>query len=364
MTSTALRDVIADEVERVTAPPGDLAAVRTHGRRIRRRRRAVAVTAAAAVVAVVAGSVALGTAGSPGDGDDDRGVDPIGSLDVSAGLRAVATPDGQTIHLGGRTFSADQLPFLDTDAAVTSVGVVFYRDGDPYLLDEDGEVRQLDESETEDDAVRPTTKSDGAVVAYGMPAADGVELVVRDLATGEELGRRVEPCPRSGCDVRIEALDDGALFYRTGDTTLVWDVAADSLAPFADGATRVADVRNGVVLFDGPRPDAGADTRYRLVRGAIDGQLTLDGRYVVAWSSRLEPTTPGDPPVVLSQPRPLDRLAFWAIDTDGTVLVAITANDGATARVFDCPVSGDACDLAVDRLDARSGDPVFIGVDM
>ncbi len=368
MSATQLHDAIADVVDQVTPPPGDLTTVRARGHRIRRRRRGLAAAAATTAVVAVGAVVGVVVATPDGAGKTDGGqvLDPVGTLDLSAGLRAVGTPDGAEIHLGGRTFSGGELPSdLDTDAVVTDAGVVFYRDSSPYLLDAAGEFTQLDAAPRGGADVRPTAKADGALVAYGLPAEGGMEVVVHDLAADRELARRMVECDGAACgDLVIDALDDGAVFLRTSTGTVSWDYASDEIEPFTTGATRVADVRNGVVLYDGPQPATPAAKRYRLVRGAIDAQLTLDGRYVVSWSSRLRPTTPGDPVVVLDQPGAGVGYAFWAIDTDGSVLVAVPSPRGATARVFDCPVSDGPCDVVVDELDTMSGDPVFIGVDM
>lgn len=364
MTTDALRRAIAENVENVLAPPADLAAVRLIGRRISHERRVCVAVALVAVGALMVTAAVLGSKGS--QQDKNRVIDPIGALDFSDGLRAVASPDGGQVYLAGRRFSADDLPDgIDTSAAVTAVGVVFYRGNDPYLLDSDGEVRQLEVSTTENRQVRPTSKSDGTDVAYAMPTRSGVEVVVQDLATSEDLGRRTFPCRRRACeDVVLEALDRGAVFVRTRTGTMRWDLEADRVELFSSPGTRVVDVRNGVVLYGGARPGAALARDYQLVRGAVDGQLTLDGRYVLAWSSRLIPTSPGIPPITLAEPRALNRTAFWTMDTDGTVLVAVPARHEPVAKVYDCPVSREECQLTVAKLDIASGDPVFIGADM
>ena len=132
----ALREHLAD----VDPPSGDLAGVMARGRRIRRRRRAGAATAMLATVALVWGGAMSLVPGAGERAADDYA--DIGSLDLSEGLRAYADP-GREIHLGGRTFGARELDHLDTDAAATPSGVVFYDDGRPMLLDGNGTVRAL-----------------------------------------------------------------------------------------------------------------------------------------------------------------------------------------------------------------------------
>ena len=56
------------------------------------------------------------------------------------------------------------------------------------------------------------------------------------------------------------------------------------------------------------------------VKAPVDATLTFDGRYVLDWSSRLR-STDGSPDLVLEK-GPEKGLGFWAIDSDGSVLVA------------------------------------------
>jgi hypothetical protein len=123
--------------------------------------------------------------------------------------------------------------------------------------------------------------------------------------------------------VVIDAFDDGAVFIRSEAGTSVWDVDGDFTRPFAGPGTSIADVRNGVVLYDGdvPQPEPGVGQRdYTFVPGAIDSQLTHDGQHVLAWSSTLAPTFEASP-IQLSVTEQ-DGARQWTIDTDGSVLVA------------------------------------------
>jgi hypothetical protein len=142
----------------------------------------------------------------------------------------------------------------------------------------------------------------------------------------------------------------------------VWDLDGNFTRPFAGPGTRIADVRNGVVLYDGavPEPEPGVGQRdYTYVPGAIDSQLTHDGAHVLAWSSTLAPTRTGDP-LRLSVTEE-DGATHWTVDTDGSVLVASQA--GSATVVSDCdPVTG-ACD-EVEVLEVSGGDLGFLGNDM
>jgi hypothetical protein len=102
------------------------------------------------------------------------------------------------------------------------------------------------------------------------------------------------------------------------------------------------------------------------VKGAIDAQLTFDGRHVLYWSSHLEPTTPGDAPIDLEvgQARKPGGYVdgFFAVDTDGSILVA-HAKRYPDFTVYDCEVPSGAC-TELGPLTPTGGDPMFIGVDM
>jgi hypothetical protein len=132
--TTLLRDVLHDELDTIAVPPGDLAGIRRRGRRIRGTRWAAVGGAAVLVAGLVVGLTQLS-----GSAPNDRGVQPIGKLDYSHGLRAYADP-GAEIHLGGRTFPAGRLGNLDVEGAATPYGVVFYDRGVPSLLDESGRI--------------------------------------------------------------------------------------------------------------------------------------------------------------------------------------------------------------------------------
>ena len=57
------------------------------------------------------------------------------------------------------------------------------------------------------------------------------------------------------------------------------------------------------------------------------------------------------------------RLGFWAIDSDGSVLVARTDGKYPNFLVYDCEVPSGACE-ELGPLKTTGGDPLFIGVDM
>ena len=344
-----LAELIHERLDAVDVPPADLAAVHRRGDRIRGRRAVGYATAG--IAAVVAVGLVVGQLG--GGGSDPRGHDipPIGQLDFSEGLRAYAAP-GEEIHLGGRVFPAERLEFLDTDATATSYGVLYYDAGRPRLLDESGTVVLLEPGAEKTDS-HPTAKADSQapLVAYGVTLAGVPLVVVRDLATGEVIARHEVPT-----DAVIDAIDDGVVFVRTGDGTFAWDSRVEAMEQLSGRKTRVADVRNGVLLYDGPAPDGPAAAAYRLVPGGIDAQLTFDGGHILYWSNRLE-STDGGKPIVLDE-----EGGWFAVDTDGSILVAGVGR-GFAHPMYDCEVPSGTC-TELGPLDAKHGDPMFIGVDM
>ena len=140
--------------------------------------------------------------------------------------------------------------------------------------------------------------------------------------------------------------------------TAAWDTS-DDYRLLAGPVTRVADVRNWVVLYDGPEPDCPAAADYRLVPGATrrPNRSTVATCSIGPAPSR-PPTAAG--PIVLDQgPTTEGGYAFWAIDTDGSVLVAVPGR-GAHSTVYDCGVPSGAC-TKLGPLETLHGDPMFIG---
>lgn len=366
--STDLRTALETTLDQVTPPPGDLDRVRREGTRLRRRRRTARTAGGVAVAAVFA----VGLTSVVGDALQTSVTDDIvedypslGQLDFSQGLRAYADPGGE-IHLGGRAFDGSDLAYLDTDATATPHGIVFYDGGRPMLLDETGEVSALVEGGVESGPdFHPTAKADSAAphVAWATLQDGTATITVRDMETGDDVDTLEVEC--GDCeDLVIDALDGGVVLFRTADGTQGWQVGRTSTFELAGPGTRVADLRNGTLLYDGPVPVGTGPERFRMVAGPVDAQLTFDGRYVLDWSSILQPVDPADEPVRLEAgPRQRGALGFWTIDTDGSVLVA--AHDGKYPNylVSDCAVpSGDCVDVG--PLTPTGGDPLFVGNDM
>ncbi|WP_148575714.1 hypothetical protein [Nocardioides caldifontis] len=349
---------LTDHLDATPAPPADLDAVRRRGRAARGRRRVSSLVAVAAVGLGAAALVATAPwqddpAGRP-DGPDLA----IGALDLSGGLRAYGSPDGR-LSLGGRTVDLEQAEDLDTDAAATAYGVVFFDRGRPHLLGEDGTAEPLVAGlPAAPRDFHPTAKTDAVEprVAWVVMEDGDARLQVYDLERREVVASDEVPCGEEDCsDVVVDGIDSGVVFVRNAEATWVWSIEERTFTELAGPATRVADVRNRVLLYDGPRPTLPLSA-WRYVAGAVDAQLTFDGRHVLDWSATLQPTG-GGRPVVLDVPR---DVIFFTFDTDGSVLAATT---GSPARFYDCVVPSGRCEQ-IGEMEMVGGDPLFMGNDM
>jgi hypothetical protein len=264
--------------------------------------------------------------------------------------------------MGGRSFPAEDMQWLDTDAAATSAGLVFFDDGRPFLLGGDGHPEALWDGPVDDPkGWHPTAKNDATspAVAFAVRDGDTVTLVVRNPLAERRTTLPVRCDGSAGCDgLVVDGIDSGVVFVRTRWGTFVWrptSEEAKGLEPFAGPRTRVADVRHRTVLYDGPRPTVTLPG-WTYVAGAIDAQLTFDGKHVLSWSPVLK-SIGNDEAITLDLPKDAQ---FFTVDTDGSILAATT---GDPARFFDCALPDGVCEPIGD-LQMTGGDPQFIGNDM
>lgn len=390
-----VRMAVKEHVDKVMPPPSDVGAVLGHGPGHRLRMIAVPVVVVAIVVGVVFGANVLYDNGPA----DDR-PQPLGPLDYTHGMRAYASPDGD-IFLGGRRFDASDLESIDTDATATPYGMVYFGPGDQaYLLDEDGDrapigpmpdtppeppkpemktqyfdkngrpvdgpgpgIMKIKMAPESPEQYGPSAKADATrpLAAWTEYYGDHVTIRMYDLEASEDVGSYDVPCSDGCADVSLDAVDGGMAYVGTADGTHVWDLRSGGWTRLAGPATEIVDVHAKTILYSGaaPEPASGSpvDDSWRLVKGAVDAQLSHDGRYVLDWSSKLKPTRDGDAPVQLRVP---GGAGFYTFDTDGSVL---TADYGNPAKVYDCEVPSGTC-TRLDDVPTRSGDPMFIGNDM
>jgi hypothetical protein len=190
------------------------------------------------------------------------------------------------------------------------------------------------------------------LVAYGATIEGRPHIVVHDFEHPDD-PVAIKEVPAG---TEISAIDGGVVVLRTPAGSQAWNARSGELADLAGPKTRVADVRNGVLLYNGPAPTGPGAAAYRLVPGAIDAQLTFDGGHVLYWSSKLE-STDGSAPIVLDQ-----KASFFAVDTDGSILAAERMKSGG-AEVYDCEIPSGRCE-DLGHLPLTGGDPMFMGNDM
>jgi hypothetical protein len=360
MTTDQLTRALTDTLDAVTPPAPDLADVVSRGRHVKRRRRLT-------VAAVTVGAVAAAWIGAYQLADQaadvirpDADIAVPGGFGMENGLRAVASP-GVRLFLGDTSVPIRGGDFmsLDTDAAASSYGVLYTdRAGVVQLLEPTGDTRPLtDPGQVRADA-GATIKVDPATdLAAWMTYDDGKpSLQVYDLAGDHAVATAPSPC-LGDCDALvIDAISGGRVVLRGEDGTMTWNWTSEDQAwvPFAGPATRVADVQNGVVLYDGARPTRMPDG-WRAVRGPVDGLLTHDGGHVVAWDKVLPSTVPGGRPIRLDAGRSI----FFTVDTDGSVLTATLS----PSEAFDCEIPSGECEKYAD-IPPGGGDPLHIGADM
>lgn len=370
-----LREILASHLDDIVPPTGDLSAVNRRGRAVRRRRNGGLVAAVSAMV-VTLGLTTAQLTGDSGPGGSDRGPSShymtLASFDVGNGLRAFAdpSPDGR-INLGDKSYSRKNMEYLDTDASATPYGMVFFdRDQKPRLLGQDGKVVVLGDGPSAPvNGFHPSSRVDSQRpwVAWTENHGPLVRVVVYDLGLRAVVSTREVPCGAATCSkVKVDGLDDGIAFLRTPAGTYMWTVDVGDWAQLGGPQLRVADVRNGTILWADEAPTLPADG-WRYVEAPIDAQLTFDGESILYWSNRLEPVTPGGKSIQLSAGA-RDR-GWYTIDTDGSILVAMTtkertpADPSLEADVFDCEVPSGSC-TKIGSIDTEGGDPMFIGSDM
>jgi hypothetical protein len=370
-----LTRTISEQVTTVAQPVPDLRDAVRRGRGIRRRRSLVTFALPIAAAGVV-GALAIGAARTgpqvpaPDDVPRPQMFAPVGALDYSAGLRAFASPDEDgEVSIGGRSFPVRDKGYLDTDATATPFGLVFFdRAAQAHLLAQNGTDQTLAPAPARQNPnVRLSAKADARLplVAFTQPGADGVTVLLDNLHTGRSLDSIDVPCAGPDCkDVRVDGLDRGLVFVRTAAGTFVWDPAARGEARWTllgKDEFRVADARNGRVLWSGAPPTPAPDSpvaHWHFTRGEIDAELSYDGSHILYWSSTLKPTDSGGNALRLK----VKGATWFTFDTDGSVLAAVNGSD-QRSTIYDCKLPSGACER-IGSVSTKSGDPMFIGNDM
>lgn len=351
-----------DHLDPIVAPPVDLAAVRRSGER---RRGATAAAGMLAVLAVITGGVALATLPGP----DDRAVSPTGlpAMDFEEGIRAFYDDGKGELHLGGQVVPLSRAAELDLTAAATPWGVVYFTQGQQAkLVEEDGTDRVLAPAPDDPGRFHPRVKYDPVESLAAWLTREGPDVVLTVYRFGDDegvVGTTTVPCEGEACEwQQVAGVDHGQVFVRgPDDGTRVFDVDDLGADPVWLSSFTVADVRNRVVIGDGPccgDEPLGPDWRFVQAEG-VESSLTLDGAHEVYWSSTLR-STDGTAPLQLDLPAG-DGVEFTALDSDGSVLVGVMTQEATT--YYDCDPTSGACEEFA-RLGPNAGDPVFLGNDL
>ena len=244
--------------------------------------------------------------------------------------------------------------------------MVYADDGEVRLLEEDGSLKRLSSVRDQPQELYSTVKFDARAPRVAWLARDdsGVMLHVHEfLGEGSEAqyGTNI-PCEGKDCRMlSVAGIDQGLQFVRRldRDETLVFDDQGTLVATL-EGFT-VADVRNRVVLGQGTLPTGnplGEGWRFVEAEGP-ESLLTFDGGHELLLEHDAPEHQWRD---AAPARRTSQRHEFVTLDSDGSVLVAVTAGT-EPQRYFDCELPSGEC-TPIGTLDSTSGDPIFLGNDM
>jgi hypothetical protein len=285
-----LTSLLHEEATALDVPPPPADAIASRGRGLRRRRRATTGLAAVAVAVVVAGS-AVGVAGLR-DGSPDRATQP--ATDPASGpAYGVVLANGSRVAVGdGRATvpgTVHDLVFTSEGALVRSNENDGASDGSGpealTLVRPDGSTVDLG---TIAEGVGPATDPDQPLYALAEKDGDGFVAVVRDVRTGDEVGRVPLPDqPPSYWDVPPLALDGDQVYV--GYEKTAWAVdwhdgeaeqvpGAQGGIPSISGGRLVTGDRDSISVVDAA---SGAELMTQPLEGYGYGRLSPDGENLI-----------------------------------------------------------------------------------
>ena len=295
-----LSALLRSEAEALDVPPVDHAAILGGGRQARSRRRTTVLLAAAAVVAVIGTGTALALNGSDSPDRDGNATDSIASEGPSRGV--VAYGAGSTVVVDGATAT---IPDTLHSLHYTSVGVLARSNPSGgasngsgpeslTLVAADGTTTGLG---TIPEGVGPATDPDEPVYALAEKSGDDFRVVVRNAATGEEVGSVPLPdLPMSYWPVPPLALDGDVVYAGFEQEAYAVNWRTGEMQQAAGLGGGMPEVRGGFALASGEKLVEG---RLELVVSVVDaatgatalvvpleegeygfGSLSPDGKYL------------------------------------------------------------------------------------
>ncbi|WP_243059733.1 hypothetical protein [Nocardioides sp. SR21] len=254
---------IARETIEVSLPPYDEIVRRAQA--VRRRRGRIAVASTAAGVLVVAGLTWLATRPEPGPEPNEPKVEkaknPIDQAWYGNGL----------VHLQNVTVEVPQV-----DDLVEVGGGVIYAGADRVLVrvGPNGELSRLG---TKGFGSRIVASDERGWAAWVGGPSDNPEMVVHDVATGEDVARVTVP-PGS----RAVALDQNRVYYVAGGESYGWDPLTGRVELL--GPTVLLDVESATRAYAlGPRIDMVQPFfNVDFVRPGVSAEFAPGGNLVVA----------------------------------------------------------------------------------
>jgi hypothetical protein len=279
-----LRRRLHESASVATVPPLDLPAVLRRGRRRRLARRAFAVVGGGVAAAVIVTVVVVGDFDA-GPSPDEGHVDPAAAGPSRTFYERVGPfASGTTVYVGSAS--------VDLGAEIsglyaTSIGALVRTGSDYHLVNPDGDTRKV---VTLTDRV-VGTEPDSTHLAYSAPAGDDRwDLVVLDVATGEELARTtVESHWLGGWQAPPTVIDGTHTWTRLGEGWVEFDWqsgdtrllpgTADNVYEFGGGRYAVQRAHRWTVH------EASDGTQVATVATDPDDYafISPDGRYLKVW---------------------------------------------------------------------------------
>lgn len=356
--------LLHDEAQALPVPPPPSELLLARGRRERRRRTALTGLAAAAAFAVVGGSVALATSWT-------RGPDAIDPATPPA-IGPAYSVDG-TVHLGTDDVTAKVRGTVHS-FHYTSAGVLVRSnarggasDGSGpetlTLVRPDGSATELG---TVPEGVGPATDPNQPYYALAEAQGPGFVAVVRDVTTGDQVGRAPLPdLPASYWDVPPLALSGDTVYagfrdstaavdWRTGETRAaeamgggIPEVSGSRTSAGYGDVSRVLDVATGEVLLE------------KRIKGYGWFDLSPDGRYALL---AVEEGPGGPPPPGVdiydvatgSKTTVEGHASDWGWTSDGRLFSVDIERDTVTTCE---PATGDCQEREVELPEAPDSEP-------